>query len=68
MHYHDSNHPRNMSPEARVSAIASIMALGVLRLRRSLSASGKESGSESPESGDIGLEPREDSRLHVHNG
>lgn len=68
MHHDDSDHPRRMSPEARVSAIASIMARGVIRLRRSRSARAKESASESQESGDIGLELAADSRLHVPHG
>lgn len=71
VHPRDSDHPRKMPADARLTAIAAIMALGVLRLRRRLVAPGEESAetaSESPQSGDIGLELREDSRLHVRNG
>lgn len=68
MSKHDSGYPRTLSTEPRLSAVAAIVARGVLRLRRSSSDRGKDSGSNPSDSGNIGLELPRSSRLHVHNG
>jgi hypothetical protein len=68
----DPTDPANMTPDERLTEVASILAEGVLRLRRRQAVSAPDSprihAVESGESGGIGLEVSPETRLHGQRG
>ena len=62
----------HLTPDERLSEVASILAIGILRLRARAALSGQEgqglAAENSPESGPPCLEVPDETVLSVHNG
>lgn len=60
--------PAQLPPDERLAEIASLLAMGILRLRRRFALPGKTGQKISPESAPEGLEVPDETRLSVCAG